>query len=1047
MVFDFIEIGTSDFDTLIETASDDTVGLSIEPLKIYLDNLPNKQLVTKVNAAIAKEDGFLEIYYVPEEKIIEHNLPWWVRGSNSVGAPHPFTIKEIGEDLYNNIVKIGRVPTMSWKTLVNSYNVERIKYLKVDTEGYDHHILNDYLDICEKNPELLADKIKFERHSEVSNLEEIDKVIARFKGYHVEFNESDVVLTKHKIPRIIHQTYKIKNLPEEIQKVVDKLKSTNPTFEYRFYDDEDCEKFIRDNYDKETLGLYLSINPNYGSARADFFRYLLMYKVGGVYLDIKSCTLVPLEDALLSTDEYLLTHWPGKDWARDLAYEHGEFQNWHIICKPEHPFLKKAIDVVKNNIKNYEGNTGKKAVLSLTGPIAYSRAILSILKQHKTLSANSPVREFKVSEEIGLSYMATDAYHHLIYGSTYSEDEPIILSNKHKNAYVLYATEKYLDIVSTCAKSIKEFSKFPVYVYVMNSDKKVNVEGVFTIKWECEEEKEDGMFHEEAGNFYINRKSKAIYKTLIQRPLIVKHALKNFAKTVAYIDSDSIATPYVDRIFSFYEASLNHPYFVEGIYDFYQVGERGWAENEEDLSFTLEAPACELFGVDQRVRQRYRQTGYFIAGQKCLDFLDEWYWMCIHPKVLENNEWYAAYNEETIANVLLWKHKYLSGLPYLYMNATEETIDYVYTQAEFKGSNVRNHEALWSRVPENLQTLLFFHGEKRIDVMERMIDKIKKYNFKENRRILFISPHLSTGGLPQYLLKKLEFLVKQHEVYLVEYNCSSGDYVVQRNKIRDLLGDRFYTLWENKDELISIVDEIKPDVIHLEEIPEFFMSDDLAVMIYAKSEREYFIVETTHSSQSNPYDLRFYPDKFIFASKWSQQRFSEALPHMPSEVWEYPIENYTTNKKAAQDKLGLDPEYKHILMVGLFTPGKNQGEIFKVAKKLEDYKIKFHFVGNQAPNFAEYWQPIMKDKPDNCVVWGEREDVDTFYQACDLFYFSSKLELNPLSIKEALSYSMPCIFRRLHTYTDVYDDLDLVTYIDEDLEKTKNTILQKLSYV
>ena len=37
--YDFIEIGTSDFDTLIETSNNDTVGISIEPIKYYLDNL------------------------------------------------------------------------------------------------------------------------------------------------------------------------------------------------------------------------------------------------------------------------------------------------------------------------------------------------------------------------------------------------------------------------------------------------------------------------------------------------------------------------------------------------------------------------------------------------------------------------------------------------------------------------------------------------------------------------------------------------------------------------------------------------------------------------------------------------------------------------------------------------------------------------------------------------------------------------------------------------------------------------------------------------
>jgi predicted O-methyltransferase YrrM len=95
-------------------------------------------------------------------------------------------------------------------------------------------------------------------------------------------------------------------------------------------------------------------------------------------------------------------------------------------------------------------------------------------------------------------------------------------------------------------------------------------------------------------------------------------------------------------------------------------------------------------------------------------------------------------------------------------------------------------------------------------------------------------------------------------------------------------------------------------------------------------------------------------------------------------------------------------------------------------------------------NYEHYWLPLMKHKPENCVVWGERDDVDTFYSACDLFYFSSVLELNPLSVKEALSYKMPSIFRKLHTYLDTYDNNSLVTYINDDLKLTKRIILESL---
>ena len=90
MKYDFVEIGTSNFDTLIEQATDETVGLSIEPIRHYLDSLPNKANVKKLNCAVSPKNccEILEVFYVPEQTIADKNLPDWLRGCNSVGDYH-----------------------------------------------------------------------------------------------------------------------------------------------------------------------------------------------------------------------------------------------------------------------------------------------------------------------------------------------------------------------------------------------------------------------------------------------------------------------------------------------------------------------------------------------------------------------------------------------------------------------------------------------------------------------------------------------------------------------------------------------------------------------------------------------------------------------------------------------------------------------------------------------------------------------------------------------------------------------------------------------
>ena len=84
MKYNFIEIGTSNFDTLIQAATDATVGLSIEPIQYYLDQLPNPTNVKKINCAVSRtnQNEILHVYYVPEDVIVEQQLPAWLKGCN-----------------------------------------------------------------------------------------------------------------------------------------------------------------------------------------------------------------------------------------------------------------------------------------------------------------------------------------------------------------------------------------------------------------------------------------------------------------------------------------------------------------------------------------------------------------------------------------------------------------------------------------------------------------------------------------------------------------------------------------------------------------------------------------------------------------------------------------------------------------------------------------------------------------------------------------------------------------------------------------------------
>jgi len=284
------------------------------------------------------------------------------------------------------------------------------------------------------------------------------------------------------------------------------------------------------------------------------------------------------------------------------------------------------------------------------------------------------------------------------------------------------------------------------------------------------------------------------------------------------------------------------------------------------------------------------------------------------------------------------------------------------------------------------------------------------------KKILFLPIHTSTGGMPQFLLKRIELLKDHYEIYVVEYACVSDTYTVQRNQIKRLLGEKFFTLDDNKDLLIDIIDGVMPDIIHLEHEAEGF---DLSIIkkLY-RNDRPYRIVETCHNITFNPKDKIFIPDAFAFCTPYHLKTFSEI--ETEKALIEYPIEDkIPTEYSPVHWELAPYASEINVLNVGLWTKGKNQAEAIEIAKKYPE--ITFHFVGNQAINFKDYWQPLMENLPSNCIVWGERNDVSEFMNFCDYFMFNSVLECNPLVLKEAISHGMKIFAHSLPQYGGMYD--------------------------
>ncbi|MBP0495848.1 glycosyltransferase family 32 protein [Pararoseomonas indoligenes] len=212
------------------------------------------------------------------------------------------------------------------------------------------------------------------------------------------------------------------------------MRARNVGWDYRFYDDAAVSQFIRDAYGSNILARFERIDPRYGAARADVFRYLLAYHTGGVYLDIKSTASRPLDELLLPNDRLILAQWPedaafdgwgSHDWDFAGRIKGGEFQQWHVICAPGHPYMHAVINAVLRNIDCYipqMHGCGVNAVLRLTGPIAYTIAMLPLLNAglHRTAQQH---------RDLGLDYsmLPANADHKKILVSHYSKlSQPIV---------------------------------------------------------------------------------------------------------------------------------------------------------------------------------------------------------------------------------------------------------------------------------------------------------------------------------------------------------------------------------------------------------------------------------------------------------------------------------------------------------------------------------------------------------------------------------------------------------------------------------------------
>ena len=254
--------------------------------------------------------------------------------------------------------------------------------------------------------------------------------------------------------------------------VIDITQKNLPDWEQIIYGDEETKNFLYKEFGEShivTQSYYL-INHKYQASRADLIRLLIIFKYGGLYLDMKSCVIKgPLPEMPCDKDMWV-SGWGGnKNKPQSHIFPNiGEYQNWYIYARKGCLILKDIIErivyniytlhnnkYVKNNLATILETEAKGIVLSTTGPIAMTIAIISS-NNKDTVLMDTNINEY-------LKYNCNK--NTTISSSHYSKQIDLLVKPNNKNYIptVIYMT--YYDL-----KVIPKYVKDNIYKYCEGYD-------------------------------------------------------------------------------------------------------------------------------------------------------------------------------------------------------------------------------------------------------------------------------------------------------------------------------------------------------------------------------------------------------------------------------------------------------------------------------------------------------------------------------------------------------------------------------------------------
>ena len=208
------------------------------------------------------------------------------------------------------------------------------------------------------------------------------------------------------IPKIIWQSWKTKDLDPLIQDRLHTMMAMNPDYKHFLLTDDEIDHFVHTEYADcpDILACYDRLNIIV--AKVDFWRYLVLYKYGGVYLDMDSTINQSLDGLIRPDDEAIITR----------EGHPGIFVQWALIFNAGHPILKSTIDLI---VRNIQTNAFPNDIHKMTGPTAFTQGVNNY---HMSLYGEALAHKNEYIEQPNQVDVSYDrGIHYRIYGVDYNE--------------------------------------------------------------------------------------------------------------------------------------------------------------------------------------------------------------------------------------------------------------------------------------------------------------------------------------------------------------------------------------------------------------------------------------------------------------------------------------------------------------------------------------------------------------------------------------------------------------------------------------------------